>query len=94
MYISMKIHFPAIPFDRSSDRWKTFCDQSSVGISFASHQTVRVPGAVGREGQRRQGLRPGRGEPAQVPGVRRGERKTPPPEIEMNDFMTLRRMNT
>ena len=57
-------------------------------------QVVRLPGAAGREGERRQGLCPGRGEPAQVPGVRRGERKTPPPEIEMNDFMTLIRMNT
>ena len=57
-------------------------------------QIVWLSGAAGREGQRRQGLRPGRGEPAQVPGVRRGERNTPPPEIEMNDFMTLRRINT
>ena len=50
--------------------------------------------ATGREGERRrQGLYPGRGEPPQVPGVRRGEREAPPTEIEVNDFiMTPRRI--
>ena len=56
-------------------------------------QVEQLPGAAGREGERRQGLCPGRGEPAQVPGVRRGEREAPPPEIEVNDFiMTPRRI--
>ena len=50
-------------------------------------QVVRLPGAAGREGERRQGLCPGRGEPAQVSGVHRGEREAPPPEIEMKDFI-------
>ena len=51
-------------------------------------QIVRLSGAAGREGERRrEGLCPGRGEPAQVPGVRRGEREAPPPEIEVNDFI-------
>ena len=56
-------------------------------------QVVRLPGAAGREGERRQGLCPGRGEPAQVPGVRRGEREAPPPEIKVKRFiMTPRRI--
>ena len=49
-------------------------------------QIVRLSGDAGREGQQRQGLCPGHGEPAQVPGVRRGEREATPPEIEMIDF--------
>ena len=56
-------------------------------------QVVRLSGAAGREGERRQGLCPGRGEPPQVPGVRRGEREALPTEIEVNDFiMTPRRI--
>ena len=56
-------------------------------------QVVWLPGAAGREGERRQGLCPGRGEPAQVPGVRRGEREAPPPEIGVKNFiMTPRRI--
>ena len=59
-------------------------------------QVVRLSGAAGQEGERRrQGLCPGRGEPAQVPGVRRGEREAPATEIEVKDFiMTSRSINT
>ena len=56
-------------------------------------QIVRLSGAALQEGQQRQGLCPGRGEPAQVPGVRRGEREAPPPEIGVKNFiMTPRRI--
>ena len=56
-------------------------------------QVVRLSGAAGREGERRLGLFPGRGEPPQVPGVPRGEREAPPTEIEVNHFiMTPKRI--